>query len=207
MNKFFSVLSNKKSSEKPVIIVSGLPRSGTSMMMKMLAEGGLQIVTDEIRGPDDDNPNGYFELESVKSLPDGNFAWLRNADGKVVKVISSLLEYLPSEYTYKVIFMERELKEILASQNKMLLNRNETSKLKNSEMELQFQKHLAAIKAWLVRQENLEVLYVNFNSLIADPKTICKQISDFIGTPLDVDRMLSVPNEKLYRNRAVIERK
>jgi hypothetical protein len=207
VNKFFSTLSKKKSSDKPVIIVSGLPRSGTSMMMKMLAEGGLQIVTDAFRQADDDNPNGYFELETVKSLPEGNFIWLKNAGGKVVKVISSLLEYLPSQYSYKVIFMERELKEILTSQKKMLSNRNESSKLDDSEMEIQFQNHLAAMKAWLVRQANIEVLYVNFNSLIANPKPICDRISNFISIPLDINRMLSVPSEKLYRNRAVIERK
>ena len=204
MNKLFSTLNKKKSTDNPIIIVSGLPRSGTSMMMKMLAEGGLQIVTDAVRRADDDNPNGYFELESVKSLPDGDFTWLKNADGKVVKVISSLLEYLPSDYTYKVLFMERELKEILASQKKMLLHRNEPSKLNDSEMELQFRNHVAAIKAWLVRQANFEVMYVNFNSLIADPKTVCHQISHFIGTALNVERMLSVPSEKLYRNRAII---
>lgn len=206
MNKFFAVLNKKKSSEKPVIIVSGLPRSGTSMMMKMLAEGGLNIVTDAIRYADDDNPNGYFELETVKLLPEGNFIWLQNAGGKVVKVISSLLEYLPSQYSYNVIFMERELKEILASQKKMLLNRNESSKLDDSEMELQFRNHLTAVKAWLVRQPNIEVLYVNFNSLILEPKLWCDRISKFIDVSVDIDRMLSVPNEKLYRNRAVIER-
>jgi hypothetical protein len=207
VNKFFSVFGKKRSSDKPVIIVSGLPRSGTSMMMKMLAEGGLQIVTDEIRHADDDNPNGYFELETVKLLHEGNFMWLRNASGKVIKVISSLLEYLPSQYSYKVIFMERELEEILASQKKMLLNRNESPKLDDAEMEQQFRNHLAAMKAWLVRQANIEVLYVNFNALIADPKPFCIKISDFIGIPLIMDHMLSVPSEKLYRNRAVIERK
>ena len=173
------------------------------MMMKMLAEGGLQIVTDEIRRADGDNPNGYFELETVKSLPEGNFAWRKKANGKVVKVISSLLEYLPSNYTYKVIFMERELKEILTSQKKMLTNRNESVKLDDSEMGPRFRNHLATIKAWLVRQTNIEVLYVNFNSLIADPEAICNQISEFIGSPLDLDRMRSVPSEKLYRNRVV----
>lgn len=175
-------------------------------MMKMLAEGGLQPVTDEVRHADDDNPNGYFELETVKSLPEGNFAWLQKVDGKVVKVVSSLLEYLPAEYAYKVIFMERELKEILASQKKMLLHRNERSKVEDAEMELQFQNHLAAIKAWLVRQANFEVLYVNFNSLMADPKTICEQISDLTATRLDIDRMLSVPSQTLYRNRAAMEK-
>lgn len=171
------------------------------MMMKMLMEGGLQAVTDEVRRADDDNPNGYFELEIVKSLPEGNLTWLQNADGKVVKVISFLLEYLPSKYSYKVIFMERELKEILASQQKMLINRSESAKLDDSEMETKFRTHLAAIKAWLVRQTNFDVLYVNFNSLIADPNATCNQISEFIDVPLDLERMLSVPSEKLYRNR------
>lgn len=207
MNRFFSVLSKKQASDKPIIIVSGLPRSGTSMMMKMLAEGGMQIVTDAIRRADDDNPNGYFELETVKSLPEGNFTWLLDAGGRVVKVISSLLEYLPSECAYKVIFMEREIKEILASQQKMLANRNETSRLDDSEMELQFRNHLAAMKAWLVRQANIEVLYVNFNALIADPEPSCRRISNFIGISLDINRMLSVPSEKLYRNRVIAERK
>ena len=205
MHKFFSAPGKKKLADKPIIIVSGLPRSGTSMMMKMLNAGGLQIVTDEIRRADDDNPNGYFELETVKLLPEGNFMWLENAGGKVVKVISSLLEYLPSQYSYKVIFMERDLKEILASQKKMLLNRNEIDNVENAEMELQFRNHLAAVKAWLVRQANVETVYVNFNSLIADPRPLCNHVSDFINIPLDINRMLSVPSEKLYRNRAVIE--
>jgi hypothetical protein len=207
VNKFFSVLNSKKSAEKPVIVVSGLPRSGTSMMMKMLAEGGLQIVTDAVRHADDDNPNGYFELETVKSLPEGNVVWLQNAGGKVIKVIAPLLEHLPSQYLYKVLFMERELKEILASQKKMLANRNESAKLDDAEMELQFRNHLAAVKAWLVRQTHIEVLYVNFNSLIAGPKPLCVKISDFLGIPMNIDRMVSVPTEKLYRNRAVIEQK
>ena len=207
MNKFLSVFGKKEPSDQPIIIVSGLPRSGTSMMMKMLNAGGLQIVTDEIRRADDDNPNGYFELETVKLLPEGNFMWLENAGGKVVKVISSLLEYLPSQYSYKVIFMERDLKEILASEKKMLLNRNEIDNVENAEMELQFRNHLAAVKAWLVRQANVETVYVNFNSLIADPGPLCNHVSDFINIPLDINRMLSVPSEKLYRNRALMERK
>ena len=207
MNKFFSGFSKKNTSGKPIIIISGLPRSGTSMMMKMLVEGGLQVVTDEIRRADDDNPNGYFELETVKQLPEGNFMWLRNANGKVIKVISSLLEYLPSEYSYKVIFMEREIREILASQQKMLTNRNEAAKVDDAEMERQFQNHLAVVKAWLVRQTNMEVLYVNFNALMADPEPFCNRIADFIGIPLDITRMLSVPSEELYRNRVVVERK
>src|SRR5215207_3293217 len=113
MNKFFSKTNRKEEEKGPVIIVSGLPRSGTSMMMRMLAEGGLSILTDEQRRADDDNPNGYFELEVVKQLKEHDSTWLKEADGKVVKVISSLLEYLPAQYHYKIIFMERDFGETL----------------------------------------------------------------------------------------------
>ncbi len=109
--------------QKEIVVVSGLPRSGTSMMMKMLEQGGLQVVTDSLRTADDDNPKGYYEFETVKQMPSGQTAWLDGAQGKVVKVISALLEYLPSKYHYKVIFMERAIGEVLASQKKMLDNR------------------------------------------------------------------------------------
>src|SRR5688500_14658920 len=112
MNNLFTPLH--KLERKPIVVVSGLPRSGTSMMMKMLAEGGLPILTDEIRRADDDNPNGYFELEVVRKLKEGNVEWLQEANGKVVKVISALLEHLPQQYPYRIIFMERDLKEVLA---------------------------------------------------------------------------------------------
>jgi len=204
MNKLFTPF--RKTGTKPIVIVSGLPRSGTSMMMKMLAEGGLPILTDEVRGADDDNPNGYFELETVRKLKEGNFAWLKEADGKVVKVISALLENLPQQYSYKIIFMERALKEVLASQKKMLDHRGTISKVSDEEMEQQLHKHLSAIRPWLVRQPNIDVLYVNYNALISKPEPVCERVEEFLESPLDQKKMLSVPTEKLYRNRAVVEK-
>ncbi len=198
--------SNKKNGKQPIVVVSGLPRSGTSMMMRMLAEGGLPIVTDELRRADDDNPKGYFELEVVRQLKQGNSAWLEDANGKAVKVISALLEYLPREYQYKVIFMERESKETLASQKKMLSHRGETSKLSDEEMERQFHEHLAAVKPWLIRQPNMEVLYVKYNALMAQPEPFCEQIAGFLDLPLNQARMLAVPDKQLYRNRSVVEK-
>jgi len=186
---------------KPIIVVSGLPRSGTSMMMKMLAEGGLSLVTDSLRSADDDNPNGYFEFERVKQLADGNIGWLDGAQGEVVKVISALLEHLPSSHRYKVIFMERAVPEVLASQKKMLAHRKEEAKVSDAEMEKQFRDHLKAVKYWLARQPNLEVLYVDYNRMMAAPEADCRRVAEFIGVPVDVDRMLSVPNQALYRNR------
>jgi hypothetical protein len=202
MNKLFSGFGRKIKAKEPIIVVSGLPRSGTSMMMKILSEGGLSIVTDELRSADEDNPNGYYELESVKQLSTGNDAWLSNAGGKVVKVISALLEYLPSQYSYKIIFMEREISEILASQRKMLARRNETSQIEDAEMESQFRKHLSVVKPWLARQPNIDVIYVSYNALMSDPEPICKRVVEFVHAPLEINRMLSVPKGELYRNRA-----
>ena len=175
--------------------------------MKILAEGGLPLVTDQSRTADEDNPNGYFELEAVKQMSAGNVAWLADAGGKVVKVISGLLEHLPSEYSYKVIFMERELKEILTSQRKMLDHRNEKLKADDIDIEQQFQRHLSTLKPWLVRQPNMDVLYINYNALLSQPESFCRRIVDFVRFPLDEARMLSVPTEKLYRNRIVSEGK
>lgn len=187
---------------KTIIVVSGLPRSGTSMMMKMLAEGGLPILTDSIRGMDEDNPNGYFEFELVKQLADGNAKWLADANGRAVKIISQLLEYLPSEHKYKVIFMERDIKEILISQRKMLERRREGHQINDAEMEKQFEDHLGNVKFWLARQPNMEALYINYNHLISIPSNSMVAIQDFIGTPLDIKKMNAVPTRDLYRSRA-----
>lgn len=200
MNRLFA---RKPLQKKPVIVVSGLPRSGTSMMMKMLAEGGLELVTDELRPADEDNPKGYFELEAVKQLSAGNVAWLSGAQGKVVKVISALLEHLPPEFSYKIIFMERDIGEILASQRKMLQRRNEDSGQEEADMEDRFRKHLAAVKPWLARQPNMAVLYVSYNEMVQSAALLCNKVAEFIGTPLNVDRMRAVPSGDLYRNRKI----
>jgi hypothetical protein len=203
MTKLFPGFGKKiKRRKEPIIVVSGLPRSGTSMMMKILAEGGVPVVTDEIRRADTDNPNGYFELETVKQMSVGKVDWLADAGGKAVKVISSLLEYLPPGYFYKVIFMEREIQEVLASQRKMLERRNEYSAVEDEQMEIQFRKHLSAIKRWLARQPHMEVLTISYNALISNPEPYCRRVREFTGMPLQLDQMLSVPNGGLYRNRA-----
>jgi len=202
LKKILSKTPAPKESRKAILVVSGLPRSGTSMMMNMLAAGGVPVVSDSVRDADEDNPNGYFEFEPVKKLSEGQTDWLAQADSKVVKIVSALLEYLPSGHRYKILFMERDMKEILASQQKMLDRRREESKVSDAEMEAQFQKHLADVKFWLARQPAMEVLYVNYNELITDPEKHTQAIADFIGLPVDVEKMRSVPNQGLYRNRA-----
>jgi hypothetical protein len=201
IGRLFGGRKAETQSKQPIVVVSGLPRSGTSMMMKMLAEGGLPIVTDELRGADADNPNGYFELESVKQLADGKNDWLGEAGGKAVKIISSLLEFLPADYSYRVIFMEREIMEILASQRKMLEHRGEVSTADDARIEQQFRTHLAAVKPWLARQPNMETLRISYNDLMSNPEPHCRRVVDFTGAALDLERMMRVPNARLYRNK------
>jgi len=201
LKQLFKSKQSKENKVKTIIVVSGLPRSGTSMMMKMLEEGGLSVLTDALRSADDDNPNGYLEYELVKQLADGNVKWLADADQKVVKVISQLLEYLPPEHKYKIVFMEREIKEVLASQHKMLDHRNEKSQISDAELNEQFQQHLKAVKFWLARQPNIDLLYVNYNEIMANPDDYCQAIADFLNLDIDVSKMRSVPNKRLYRNR------
>lgn len=199
--KIFSRAKPKTEKQK-IIVVSGLPRSGTSMMMKMLSAGGLPIVTDNQREADDDNPNGYFEVELSKRLKDGEVDWIYQVQGKVVKVISYLLEYLPDDLAYDVIFMDREISEILASQKKMLRRRNEQNSFSDDEMGEQFRSHVKAVKYWVARKPNMRIMYVNYNMMVSAPKPLCDSIIEFLGVPLNADAMKSIPSGKLYRNRS-----
>lgn len=192
----------QRQSPATVTIVSGLPRSGTSMMMKVLEAGGMQIFTDNQRLADEDNPIGYYELEQVKALKDGDDAWIKDAPGKVVKVISSLLEYLPLAYKYKIIFMRREIAEILASQKQMLIRRGESSEGDDQKMAEMFQEHLKRVRVWLANQPNMDVLYVDYNTLMADPSPEIESVAEFLGLTDHLDAMLAVPDKKLYRQKA-----
>ena len=160
------------------------------------------MVMDSIRQADEDNPNGYFEIELSKKLKDGEVNWVYEAYGKVVKVISYLLEYMPKDLNYYVVFMEREIREILASQHKMLERRNEKSLISDEEMTAQYNDHLRSVKYWLPRQPNVRVLYVNYNSMLNQPEELCVSIVNFLELPLDVKAMREVPNPSLYRNRS-----
>jgi len=202
LGKLFSEKREAKSNSTHVYIVSGLPRSGTSMMMKMLAAGGLPILTDSLREADEDNPNGYFEVELSKALKEGEKKWIYNANGKVVKVISYLLEFLPDDITCDIIFMERDIREILASQKKMLQRRNESLAISDAEMESQFREHLRAVKYWLARKPGFRVLYVNYNEMMKNPEKLCRSVKSFLDLPLDLEAMQAIPNQSLYRNRS-----
>jgi hypothetical protein len=169
----------------------------------VLDQGGLPVMTDDIREPDEDNPRGYFEFERVKELDKGDQDWLGDAQGKVIKVISALLEHLPREYSYRVIFMERQMDEVLASQRKMLARRGEpTDRVDDQEMARLFAKHLEKVRAWLAEQRNFAVLYVDYSQMMADPTPYVRQVNQFLGNTLDESAMGRAIDPALYRNRA-----
>jgi hypothetical protein len=185
-----------------IMVVSGLPRSGTSMMMKMLAAGGLEVLSDQIRIADRDNPGGYYEFEPVKQLKEGVVDWLPKAFGKTVKVIATLLPYLPPQYEYKVIFMQRALPEILASQRTMLVARGkDPNMIQDDEMLRIYQIHLKNVLEWVKDQANVSFLEVSYNDILQDPIPNIERVARFLGGQLDLNAMLSVINPDLYRQR------
>lgn len=203
MRELLNKLLGRSNTHRPITVVSGLPRSGTSMMMKMLEAGGLPVLSDFERTADDDNPEGYYEFERVKALDKGDTAWVREAEGKVVKVISALLEYLPPGHAYRVIFIHRRIEEVLASQQKMMERRGESNnKISDAEMKEIFGKHVAKTTSWLEQQPNFSVLDVNYNEMLVDPVAHVQAINLFLGGMLDESAMIAVVKPDLYRNRA-----
>lgn len=188
-------------SSEIITVVSGLPRSGTSMMMKMLEAGGLSPVTDNIRTADEDNPKGYYELEKVKEMK-ADTSWMPEARGKVIKVISALLQDLPSDYRYRVVFMRREMSEILASQRQMLIRRGqEPNKVPDEKMAAMFEKHLVKIGEWLDAQANIDALFIKYNDILAEPGGSVTSLNAFFEDALDAAAMQSVVDKQLYRQR------
>lgn len=189
-------------SQPPITVVSGLPRSGTSLMMRMLEAGGIPPLTDYERSADEDNPGGYYELERVKQLEKGDTAWLADCTGKAVKVISMLLRALPADYRYKVVFMERDLAEVLASQRKMLVNREEDAEAADeAQLQTLFTQHLDETKTWLAQQSNFDVLYISYGELLTEPTPQVAQLNAFFDNALDTTAMAQVIDPALYRNR------
>ncbi len=185
-----------------VTVVSGLPRSGTSLMMQMLAAGGMPVLADGVRGADEDNPRGYLEFEAVKRLRDGG-AWLDQAAGKAVKVVSALLGDLPATHSYDVIFMLRPLDEVLASQQAMLVRRGEKEHGPgDAAMRAHFAAHLAQARAWLDKQPNFRVLYCQYGEILRAPEAGAHRVAAFLDRQLDTAAMAHAVDPTLYRNRS-----
>jgi Sulfotransferase domain len=182
-----------------IIIVSGLPRSGTSLMMQMLDNGGVPVVTDHIRRADQDNPRGYYEYERVKRIKE-DVSWLPESRGKAFKMVSQLLYELPASERYGIIFMERDLDEMLISQEKMLARLNKPS-APRAAIERAFREHLRKVRGWLAGQANIEVLSVSYNNLVERPEEEAERVSAFLGGNADKESMSKTVDPLLYRNR------
>lgn len=187
----------------PIVIVSGLPRSGTSMAMKMLEGGGMEVVADGLREADGDNPKGYFELERVKELDKGgDKSWLQEARGKSLKVISFLLEHLPEDINAQVIFMRRHLDEVLASQAKMLANRGETNDIPDDKMKMLYERHVRKVEYFMDNHPGIEWIDIQYDVVVNNPRPAAEDMNEFLGGKLDVEKMVAAVDRSLYRNRA-----
>jgi hypothetical protein len=171
------------------------------MMMHMLAAGGMDIVTDHIRQADADNPQGYFELEKVKNIKE-DASFLDHTHGKAFKMVSMLLRDLPLNKRYNIIFMRRDMTEVLASQHFMLERRGKGTSIDDQEMARRFAIHLDAITAWLDAQPHMDVLYMHYNDVMRHPLASAEQVQRFLRNRLDPHKMAAVVDQALYRNRA-----
>lgn len=185
-----------------ITIVSGLPRSGTSLMMQMLVAGGMTPLTDGERRADNDNPRGYLEWERIKTLPNDPEC-IAEAEGKVVKVISRLLLSLPASNEYRIIFMERPLAEVLASQDEMLRRRGTYKEGANpAAISAAFEKHLREVYSWLDSKPYVKSIRIAYHDALSQPEHVSRQIAEFLGIPLNLKAMIEQIDASLYRNRS-----
>jgi hypothetical protein len=185
-----------------VTIVSGLPRSGTSMMMRMVDAGGIPALTDAIRVADEDNPKGYYEFEPVKKTKE-DASWVAGAVGKVVKMVHLLLLDLPDGYEYRVIFMRRHLDEVLKSQDVMLERHGKGGgALPVDKMKQIFEQQIQKVYDWVAEQPHFKLLEISYNDIMADPRPHVSKIEALLEGGLDTNAMLGVVDPSLYRQRA-----
>jgi LPS sulfotransferase NodH len=186
-----------------VTVVSGVPRSGTSLMMRMLAAGGIPALTDGQRPPDEHNPHGYFEYSPVKRLALGDAAsWIDAARGQAVKIIYRLLIHLPPHMSYRIVFMERDLAEVFASQRDML--RAQAAAAASQEparLIPALAAELRVTREWLARQPNMSVLAVPYAEVVRDPLKWAHEVAQFLGGGLDEAAMAAAVDPSLYRHR------
>jgi len=189
---------------EPIVIVSGLPRSGTSMLMKMLEAGGMQIMTDSERVADIDNPKGYFEYERVKDLEkESDKSYIREGRGKVLKVISFLIKDLPDDNDYRVIFMRRNLDEVLASQNKMIQRLGtEDATAAEEAMKEAYRNDIVRTRLLCKNRPNFELIEIHYRNTIEDPAATARSVNAFVGGHLDEAAMRAAVDGSLYRNRS-----
>jgi hypothetical protein len=188
----------------PIVVVSGLPRSGTSMLMNMLDAGGMEIMTDSERVADIDNPKGYFEYERVKDLEkETDKSYVREGRGKVLKVISFLIKDLPDDNDYQVIFMRRDLEEVLASQNKMIQRLGtEDSTAAEEAMKEAYRNDIVRTRLLCKNRPNFELIEVHYKTTVEEPSSTANSVNTFVGVHLDETAMRAAVDGSLYRNRS-----
>jgi tetratricopeptide (TPR) repeat protein len=187
--------------DKFITVVSGLPRSGTSLVMQILAAGGMEVLSDGERAADANNPRGYLEYERVKNLRADN-RWLGEVQGKVVKIIAQLLPYLPRQYRYKVLYIDRDLDEVLASQRAMLARDGQSgARISDLQLKRVFATQTNRIRKWLANQPNVEVLTLQHRELVTNPAEPVAKINNFFDQALDVAKMTATVDPVLYRQR------
>ena len=183
-----------------ITVVSGLPRSGTSMLMQMLDTAGYPCLTDGVRQADADNPRGYFEYEQVKRLR-RDCTWLPEAKGKAVKIIAQLIPFLPSEFSYRVIFIERDINEVLASQREMLQRQGKSGgNLSDVQLLQIFERQVLEVKQMLA-QRNIPTLDVAYSEALQYPMKVAEKIREFLGEDLDGCTMDAAIDPNLHRQR------
>ena len=189
---------------EPIVVVSGLPRSGTSMMMRMLEAGGVPIMTDAERTADVDNPKGYFEYERIKDLEkETDKSYVREGRGKAVKVISFLIKDLPDDNDYRVIFMRRDLGEVLQSQAKMIDRLGTSDSGADDEMMKEaYRNDIVRTRLLCRKSPNFELIEIHYREAVEDPASAAAKVNAFLGGRLDEDAMREAVDKSLYRNKA-----
>ncbi len=200
-------MNNKLMSHEEIVVVSGLPRSGTSMMMQMLEAGGVPILSDHQRKADDDNPRGYYEYEKTKKLLREN-DWLSDARGKAIKIVAPLLANLKKEERYRVLFMERSMEHVIDSQNRMLqrLGRKGGG-LSDQKLAETYLQQIARIRTLFCQHEGqIHVLTIQYGDTVTDPGGIAKMVNEFLGHGLDVPAMTHCVDPDLCRHGSLSDR-
>lgn len=194
--------SNEDRSE--IFVVSGLPRSGTSMCMQMLVSGGAKAYTDGERVADDNNPKGYFESERVKRLGKAN-DWLGESCGKVLKVVTPLIPFLPQGFRYRVIMMERKIDEIVESQEKMLARLQRTGGNLDKQRMGEFMENNQQFAENTLKLHGIPVLKISYTDAIEDPAGVAARLKEFLPIDLNANEMAAAIDSSLYRTKATTE--
>jgi hypothetical protein len=194
-------MTSDDTTDQFITVVTGLPRSGTSLMMKMLEAGGLTLLTDDSRPADEDNPGGYFEYAPVTHTAH-DAAWVALARGRVVKVIYALLPHLPPSEEYRVVMVERDMEEVIDSQRAMLeRSAADGAALSRDELIAGYRRQLGELERWMVEQPNFSYATVSYNQLLHNPQPQLARVMELLARPLDTQMMATVINPALYRQQ------